>query len=86
MSKCEHKYTRIVPSGNETHYAKKICTDCHRFVMWVPKGSPLSTNLFVPFEEKDEAKALGARWDPCLQLWYAPTEYHLKVLSKWIRE
>ena len=28
--------------------------------------------LNVPFAEKDEAKALGARWDPTARRWYAP--------------
>lgn len=28
--------------------------------------------LDVPFSEKDEAKALGARWDPQRRSWYAP--------------
>lgn len=28
--------------------------------------------LDVPFGEKDEAKALGARWDAGARRWYAP--------------
>lgn len=28
--------------------------------------------LDVPFSEKDEAKAHGARWDPAVKRWYAP--------------
>jgi hypothetical protein len=28
--------------------------------------------LDVPFAEKDEAKAAGARWDPAARRWYAP--------------
>ncbi|WP_209241362.1 DUF5710 domain-containing protein [Streptomyces oryzae] len=28
--------------------------------------------LDVPFAEKDEAKALGARWDPAARRWFAP--------------
>lgn len=28
--------------------------------------------LDVPYREKDEAKALGARWDPGAKRWYAP--------------
>lgn len=26
--------------------------------------------LEVPFKEKDEAKRLGARWDPNMKKWY----------------
>lgn len=29
-------------------------------------------NIAVPFSEKDEAKALGARWDSAEKTWYAP--------------
>lgn len=28
--------------------------------------------LHVPYSEKDEAKALGARWNPDLRTWYVP--------------
>ena len=81
--KCEHKYTRIVPSGNKTHYAKTICADCHAFLGWAAKSSPISKDIIVPFDEKDEAKKLGAKWDPYLKIWYAPTESHYKALTKW---
>lgn len=29
-------------------------------------------DLVVPFAEKDEAKALGARWDGITSVWYVP--------------
>lgn len=29
-------------------------------------------DLKVPFAEKDEAKSLGARWDPQAKVWYVP--------------
>ena len=28
--------------------------------------------LTVPFAQKDEAKGLGAKWDPARKLWYVP--------------
>lgn len=28
--------------------------------------------LDVPYHEKDEAKRLGARWDPEVRKWYIP--------------
>lgn len=31
--------------------------------------------LNVPYAEKDEAKALGARWNPEIKKWYAPSPY-----------
>lgn len=38
--------------------------------------------LDVPFAEKDEAKALGARWDPKAKRWYAPRE-DVPELRRW---
>ena len=35
--------------------------------------------LDVPFEEKDEAKEKGARWNPELKKWFAPNnKYYYK--------
>lgn len=42
-----------------------------------------NTYLYVPFEEKDEAKALGAKWDKENKLWYAPQGTDLDKFSKW---
>ena len=41
-------------------------------------------NLTVPFSQKDEAKALGARWDPTLKVWYAPDGLDTTPLSRWL--
>jgi hypothetical protein len=38
--------------------------------------------LDVPFEEKDEAKALGARWDPVARRWFAPRP-GMRELDRW---
>ena len=38
--------------------------------------------LDVPFSEKDEAKALGARWDPSAKCWFAPRP-GLAGLDRW---
>jgi len=39
--------------------------------------------LNVPFNEKDCAKRLGAKWDNDAKLWYAETKQKLKQLDKW---
>lgn len=43
-------------------------------------------NLIVPFSEKDDAKALGAKWDEEQSLWYIiyEKEEELEKFSKWI--
>jgi hypothetical protein len=40
--------------------------------------------LNVPFEEKDEAKALGARWNPQLKSWYIPIGKDADSFAKWL--
>jgi hypothetical protein len=44
----------------------------------------IRTLLDVPFTEKDEAKALGARWDPILRRWYCPSGIDPLVFDQWL--
>lgn len=37
----------------------------------------------VPYKEKDEAKALGARWDRKARSWYVPSGADVAAFSKW---
>jgi DTW domain-containing protein YfiP len=39
--------------------------------------------LKVPFAEKDEAKALGARWDAAKKKWYVPAGTDAGPFSRW---
>ena len=39
--------------------------------------------LDVPYLEKDEAKALGARWDHELKKWYVPPGVDLDDFKRW---
>jgi hypothetical protein len=41
-------------------------------------------NLNCPYVEKDEAKALGARWDPARKVWFIEDVENLKLFAKWI--
>src|SRR5690625_2687552 len=42
------------------------------------------TFLNVPFREKDEAKALGARWNPERRLWYVPAGLEVAPFQRWL--
>ena len=42
-----------------------------------------NTNLKVPFNEKDKAKALGAKWNAELKLWYVPQGVDSTPFKKW---
>ena len=39
--------------------------------------------LHVPFEQKDDAKSMGAKWDPEKKLWYAPDESFKQLIDKY---
>ena len=41
-------------------------------------------NLKVPFNEKDQAKSLGARWNAEAKLWYAPQGVDTAPFEKWL--
>lgn len=43
----------------------------------------MRTNLKVPFAEKDEAKKLGARWDPRRKVWYIEGHLDAALFAKW---
>jgi len=40
--------------------------------------------LAVPYQQKDDAKARGARWDPDTRRWYAPDTAHLSSFVRWL--
>lgn len=42
------------------------------------------TYLDVPFREKDDAKALGARWDAAARKWYVPDGKELAPFNAWL--
>jgi Domain of unknown function (DUF5710) len=41
-------------------------------------------NLKVPFNEKDQAKSLGARWNAEAKLWYVPQGVEAAPFEKWM--
>lgn len=41
------------------------------------------TFIAVPFEERDQAKALGARWDRQAKSWYVPAGREADAFAKW---
>lgn len=41
------------------------------------------TYLNVPYQEKDSAKALGAKWDAINKKWYIPANIDITLFAKW---
>lgn len=52
--------------------------------MWAVMAVRDRVYLKVPFLQKDEAKAAGARWDPRRRQWWAPTGADLALCGRWI--
>ena len=50
----------------------------------VQAPSPERTYLAVPYDEKDNAKALGAKWDRSEKSWYVPAGISLKSFAPWL--
>jgi hypothetical protein len=44
------------------------------------------TYLDVPFNQKDEAKLLGARWSESMGLWYIPKDLDRTPFERWLIE
>jgi hypothetical protein len=44
------------------------------------------TYLNVPFAQKDEAKALGARWDATRKKWFVPADKDVALFAGWHTE
>jgi hypothetical protein len=42
-------------------------------------------DLSVPYSEKDEAKKLGAKWDPTAKLWYVPDGVEAAPFARWMK-
>lgn len=42
--------------------------------------------LNVPYTEKDEAKQLGAWWDPDLKRWFVPNGRDTAPFNRWLQE
>jgi hypothetical protein len=46
-------------------------------------SSAINITLKVPFNEKDQAKALGARWNVESKHWYVPQGIDARPFEKW---
>lgn len=44
-----------------------------------------ATFLYVPFEDKEEAKALGAKWHRQAQTWFVPAGVDMAAFSRWLQ-
>jgi exodeoxyribonuclease VII large subunit len=45
----------------------------------------VSTYLTTSFKDREQVKALGARWDPDQRKWFVPSGRDLAPFEKWLR-
>ena len=48
--------------------------------------NPSRQYLAVPYSEKDQAKAAGARWDKAAKAWYVGDKADIRALQRWLPE
>lgn len=63
------------PSHSQVHFFRPV--HC---------GVAERTYLTTSFKEKDQVKALGARWDPAASKWYVPEGKSLEPFAAWLSE
>jgi hypothetical protein len=42
------------------------------------------TYLNCPYDDKDDAKALGAKWDPDMKKWFVPAGNDITPFDAWL--
>ena len=50
-----------------------------------PSSQGEKAYLNCPFEDKDECKALGGRWDSDAKKWYVPADLDRSPFKKWMQ-
>jgi exodeoxyribonuclease VII large subunit len=49
-----------------------------------PTKPDLGTYLSCTFNDKDECKSLGGKWDPNMKKWYVPQGVDTTPFKKWL--
>ena len=52
-----------------------------QFTAWLPKAK---VYLVCPFDDKEEAKQLGAKWEPNSKKWYITEDMNTSRFAKWL--
>lgn len=70
--KCHQWWSKDETPGEETNSS-----------IQAPQNKIQRQDLNVPFKDKDEAKALGAKWDPVSSNWYVTNAADKQKCEKW---
>lgn len=69
--------SRFTPSSSSSPPAASSSTS---HILSAPKY------LNTPYSQKDQAKALGARWDPAKKKWYVPAGWDPAPFARWFED
>jgi hypothetical protein len=53
-------------------------------VSYKAQPAPHRINLKVPFDQKDQAKAVGAKWDAKIKRWYIDADVDMGKYRQWL--
>jgi len=71
-------------SGSSEPVLPHVSDEAHSAKLVLPEASSEPVFLNSTFAEKDEVKALGARWDSAKSSWFVPAGITLAPFAKWI--
>lgn len=74
---------RLVQAGLSDGEINDLIHDRSNRAAYKPLPAPTETPLKVPFSDKDQAKALGARWNANRKIWVVPAGADLNKFKKW---
>lgn len=81
------KHAEVAATMNDEDLQRRIALEELKKVQQASNADAVDRMFInVPFKQKEEAKALGAKWDRKEQSWYVPSGQDSAPFVKWIRE
>lgn len=53
-------------------------------VSYEPRPAPYPMRLNVPFCDKDQVRALGAKWNATVRAWFVPADKDMNKFTRWL--
>lgn len=80
------KNSEFIATKNDEDLQRRITQEESRIAHQSQSATVVDRLIDVPYKQKDEAKALGAKWDRQEQSWYIPQGVDQAAFSKWMRD
>jgi hypothetical protein len=85
------KFVELGAAGKQTKKArrqiKREAANLARQIKFADKSKgakPGRTYIYCPYEEKDEAKSMGAKWDKERRMWFVPDGLSISEFKRWL--